>query len=105
MQELHEVETDDRTVTQRMRGRRIDEERVFRKKPGDVSVAEARGQRVRDVRRYGKYILLELEHGVLAIHLGMTGKLAANAEEGPYTRAVLVLDRGEIVFDDVRQFG
>lgn len=105
MPELPEVETVVRTVAPRLRGRRIVEVRVLCNKPWAVSVAKAHGQRVRDVRRYGKYILLELERGVLAIHLGMTGKLAANAEAGPYTRAVLVLDRGEIVFDDVRQFG
>jgi formamidopyrimidine-DNA glycosylase len=60
---------------------------------------------VRSVRRYGKYILLELDRGLLAIHLGMTGKLLASGGEGPYTRAVLVLDRGAVRFDDVRQFG
>ncbi len=105
MPELPEVETVVRTVAPRLLGRRIVEVRVFSKKPWAESVAKARVQRVRDVRRYGKYILLELECGMLAIHLGMTGKLAANAEAGPHTRAVLVLDRGEIVFDDVRQFG
>jgi formamidopyrimidine-DNA glycosylase len=105
MPELPEVETVVRTVAPRLRGRRIVDVRVFSKKPWGASVAKARGQRVRDVRRYGKYILIELERGMLAIHLGMTGKLGANAEPGPYTRTVLVLDRGKIVFDDVRQFG
>jgi formamidopyrimidine-DNA glycosylase len=105
MPELPEVETVVRTVAPRLLGRRIVEVRVFSKKPWAESVAKAHGQQVHGVRRYGKYILIELEHGMLAIHLGMTGKLAANAEAGSYTRAVLVLDLGEILFDDVRQFG
>ena len=105
MPELPEVETVVRTIAPRLRGRRIVEICVFTKKAWGRAVAPGEGQAVRKVRRYGKFILLELERGFLAIHLGMTGKLMANAEHGPYTRAVLVLDRGEIVFDDVRQFG
>ena len=94
MPELPEVETVVRTVAPRLAGRRIVDVRVFSKKPWAASVAKARGQMVREVRRYGKYILIELERGMLAIHLGMTGKLGGSAEPGPYTRAVLVLDRG-----------
>jgi formamidopyrimidine-DNA glycosylase len=105
MPELPEVETVVRTIAPRLRGRQIVEICVFTKKAWGGSVGPGEGQAVRQVRRYGKYILLELERGFLAIHLGMTGKLMANTAHGPYTRAVLVLDRGEIVFDDVRQFG
>ena len=35
----------------------------------------------------------------------MTGKLLWNAEPGKYTRALLQLDNGLLVYDDVRQFG
>ena len=65
----------------------------------------AAGQRIHEVRRYGKFILIGLDHGLLAIHLGMTGKLLAGGERGPHTRAVLVLDKGRVLFNDVRQFG
>jgi formamidopyrimidine-DNA glycosylase len=35
----------------------------------------------------------------------MTGKLLLNGERTPYTRAVFTLDRGVLLYDDVRQFG
>jgi formamidopyrimidine-DNA glycosylase len=105
MPELPEVETVVRTVRAKLRGRRIVEVRVRSRKPWARSAAAARGQLVHDVRRYGKFILLELDRGLLAIHLGMTGKLLAGGDTGPYTRVVLVLDRGRVLFDDVRQFG
>jgi formamidopyrimidine-DNA glycosylase len=105
MPELPEVETVVRTIAPRLKGRRIVEVRVCSHKPWARSAAKANGQRVIGVRRYGKYILIALEHGMLAIHLGMTGRLSSGKQPGPYTRAILVLDRGRIIFDDIRQFG
>jgi len=105
MPELPEVETVVRTVAPRLRGRRLLEVRCFTKKAWAGSVVKAAGQTVRDVRRYGKYILLDLDRGLLAIHLGMTGKLLTGAAKGPYTRAVLVCDGAAVCFEDVRQFG
>jgi len=105
MPELPEVETVVRTVAPRIRGRRLIEVRCFTKKPWAKSVAAASGQTIRDVRRHGKYIILELDQGLLAIHLGMTGRLLAGAERGSYTRAILVCDGATVNFDDVRQFG
>ncbi len=64
-----------------------------------------RNQRVKSVRRHGKFIVLELDQGVLSIHLGMTGKLLLNSEPGPYARAIFKLDEGLLVYDDVRHFG
>jgi formamidopyrimidine-DNA glycosylase len=105
MPELPEVETVVRSVAPRMVGRRLLEVHCRTRKPWGRSVRKAEGQTVRAVRRYGKFILLDLDEGLLAIHLGMTGRLLASGGEGPYTRAVLVLDGGTILFDDVRQFG
>jgi formamidopyrimidine-DNA glycosylase len=53
----------------------------------------------------GKFIVVDLDRGVLAVHLRMTGKLLADAAARPFTRAVLELDRGAVLFDDVRKFG
>jgi formamidopyrimidine-DNA glycosylase len=64
-----------------------------------------RNQLVKSIRRHGKFIVLELNHGVLTIHLGMTGKLLLDKEPGPYARAVFQLDEGILVYDDVRHFG
>ncbi len=63
------------------------------------------GQRIHSVKRMGKHILVELDRGLLHIHLGMTGKLLWNGTPGSYTRAILELDRGVLLFDDIRQFG
>ena len=68
-------------------------------------MARLDGARIQGVRRRGKQIFVELETGILYIHLGMTGKLLWNAEPGKYTRALLQLDNGLLVYDDVRQFG
>jgi formamidopyrimidine-DNA glycosylase len=105
MPELPEVETVVRTVAPRLTGRRLLEVRCFTRKPWARSLRKAAGQNIHGVRRYGKYILLDLDKGLLAIHLGMTGRLLASGAQGPYTRAALLLDRGTIWFDDVRQFG
>jgi len=64
-----------------------------------------RGQTVRSVTRHGKFIVLELDRGVLTVHLGMTGKLLLDAAAGPYTRALFELDEGLLVYDDIRHFG
>ena len=105
MPELPEVETVVRTLAPRLTGRRLLELRCFTRKRWARSVGRAKGQMVQEVRRYGKFILLKLDDGVLAIHLGMTGKLLAGGSPGPYTRAVLVLDGVTVLFNDVRQFG
>ncbi|MBL0157491.1 MAG: bifunctional DNA-formamidopyrimidine glycosylase/DNA-(apurinic or apyrimidinic site) lyase [Bryobacterales bacterium] len=55
--------------------------------------------------RAGKFLLFTLDHGFLAIHLRMTGKLLWNTPAGPYTRATFILDNGTLTFDDVRRFG
>ena len=105
MPELPEVETVVRTLAPRLAGRRLLELRCFTRKRWARSIGKAKGQMVEEVRRYGKFILLKLDRGVLAIHLGMTGKLLAGGTPGPYTRAVLVLDGVTVLVDDVRQFG
>lgn len=63
------------------------------------------GAKIKGVSRNGKQIFVELDRGILYIHLGMTGRLLWNAPEDKFTRAVLELDRGRLLFDDMRQFG
>ncbi len=57
------------------------------------------------MNRHGKQILVELDRGLLYIHLGMTGNLLWNATPGKYSRAVFELDNGVLVYNDIRQFG
>lgn len=63
------------------------------------------GQMIHQVRRHGKSVVLECAGGVLTVHLGMTGKLLVNGARTPYTRVVFGLDDGELLYDDIRQFG
>lgn len=105
MPELPEVETVVRSLKPKLAGRKIVEVATRTRKPWAKAAARLAGRTIRAVGRRGKYILLELDQGVGAIHLGMTGRLLWRAGEGPYTRAVLRLDQGWLVFDDVRQFG
>lgn len=64
------------------------------------------GRTIRDVRRHGKFIVMDLSPGgALILHLGMTGKLLVNSRPTAYTRAGFRLDQGELLFDDIRTFG
>lgn len=99
------METVVRTLRPRIEGRRLLKVCLSTHKPWAAQAGRAAGQTVRRVRRRAKYILFDLEDGLLAIHLGMTGRLLAGGQPGPYTRAVLLLEGEMVVFDDVRQFG
>ena len=109
MPELPEVETVVRTLAPKLTGRRILDAQFFSHhvvhQKFHVLRRHVRNQLVKSVRRHGKFIVLELEHGVLTIHLGMTGKLLLNSEPGPYARATFKLDEGLLVYDDIRHFG
>lgn len=109
MPELPEVETVVRSVAPHIIGRSIEHaeltsHRVTRADIAETAAAIA-GAVIKAVRRQGKQIFIELDRGVLYVHLGMTGKLLWNADRGKYTRAYLQLDRGTLAYDDVRQFG
>lgn len=110
MPELPEVETIVRALDPRLRGRRILSaefrcRRVLRGDP-DQTAANLAGRKVRAVRRYGKFIAMELDGGrSFVVHLGMTGKLLLNGAPGKHTHAILTLDRGALLYDDSRQFG
>ncbi len=109
MPELPEVETVVRSVEPHLRGRTIRNAELYSRRVtrGDWSSTEngLTGAVIQGVRRLGKQIFIDLDTGVLYIHLGMTGKLLWNADQSKYTRALLELDSGTLVFDDVRQFG
>ena len=106
MPELPEVETVVRTLRPVVLGRTIVEARVFSAQVlKGMPEPEVNGMRILDVTRHGKTILLQLDQGILAIHLGMTGKLLINAAPGPHMRALFTLDQGVLVYDDIRMFG
>ena len=109
MPELPEVETVVRSVADYIIGQPIQavtlsSHRVTR---GDRTrtIQGLVGSTISAVRRHGKQILIELDRGLLYIHLGMTGNLLWNATPGKYSRAVFTLKDGLLVYNDIRQFG
>lgn len=115
MPELPEVETVVREVRPHLLDRVIQSVQVGRK-PLRRRWAKAwgallEGQRIGAVTRRGKWIVIQLQEGlVLVIHLGMTGQLrvmTANEPRAPHTHLVFALDDGgtELRFRDVRRFG
>jgi len=79
MPELPEVETTRRGITPHILGKRIQATDVrdgrLRWPVSDEIVAGLRGQRVHEVGRRGKYLLIRLDEGTVIAHLGMSGSL------------------------------
>ena len=113
MPELPEVETTRRGIRPALRGRAITglvlrEHRL--RWPVDRQLErDLPGQRVVDVRRRAKYLLIELEHGTLIAHLGMSGSLRVLPADAPplaHDHYDLRLDSGRCLrFNDPRRFG
>ncbi|HEY1338923.1 MAG TPA: DNA-formamidopyrimidine glycosylase family protein, partial [Bryobacteraceae bacterium] len=113
MPELPEVETVVRTIAPHLTGRRI-VSASFNSRfvtPGNrpALAAKLAGRLVENVRRRGKFVLIGLDKGTLAVHLGMTGKLLIQRETGvqagEHTHGIFSLDEGQLLYDDPRQFG
>jgi formamidopyrimidine-DNA glycosylase len=117
--ELPEVETIVRGLAVCLPGRRILSVRLgktdFIDDPQQIETCVP-GCRILDVRRHGKYLVLQLApaNGIgvalsLLVHLGMTGQLITRrAEEpvAPHTHAFFALDDGtELRYVDIRRFG
>ncbi len=116
MPELPEVETIRASLAPGLQGRRFDrvavlDARLTRPEPPEVVAAELEGERVADVRRRGKYLIVAFESGRhLLVHLRMTGNVLHPAPDGyrddPHVRAVVRLDDGsDVIYRDVRRFG
>jgi formamidopyrimidine-DNA glycosylase len=128
MPELPEVETVVRGLRKVLLGRLVIEVRLgktdFIDDPAAVE-RELPGKRITAVRRFGKFILLDLASGAngsavantqpgteaqtLLVHLGMTGQLRVFPAEmpvDPHTHVFLTLDDGrELRYTDIRRFG
>lgn len=113
MPELPEVETTRRGLEPYVAGRRIlsltvHERRLRWPVAADLPHVLA-GQRIESVGRRAKYLLLNLTHGTLLWHLGMSGSLRVVPVGLPadtHDHIDLVLDSGQQVrFNDPRRFG
>jgi len=110
MPELPEVEVTRRSFADRIAGARIESVRVGKPLRWPLGCEPSRlvGRRVRGVRRRGKYLLVDLDQGLLLLHLGMSGSLLfapRQPAEGLHDHFDLVTDRGVLRLNDPRRFG
>ena len=116
MPELPEVETIPSRLGPGPTGKKLErvenfDPRLTRPEPPELVAAALEGERVADVRRRGKYLIVVFESGRhLLVHLRMTGNVlhpaSAGREDDPHVRAVVRLDDGsDVVYRDVRRFG
>ena len=67
------------------------------------------GQRIINVSRRGKYIIIDLDKGFICIHLRMTGQLQTqltDQDNKKHFTAIISLQNGEkLYFKDYRKFG
>lgn len=111
--ELPEVETTRRGIAPHVTGRRITG--VVLRRPDlrwpipDAIRDELPGQRIDDVRRRAKYLLLDVQTGSAILHLGMSGSLRVLAPDTPvktHDHVDIGLDSGRVLrFTDPRRFG
>ncbi len=76
--------------------------------PLGCSVQDLVGARVTGVRRRGKYLLVDLDRGILLVHLGMSGSLLfgdALSPRGKHDHFELQTSRGTLRLHDPRRFG
>ena len=110
MPELPEVEVTRLGFADRIAGARIEAVRVGKPLRWALSVDPALlvGRTVRAVRRRGKYLLIDLDQGLLLLHLGMSGSLrfgAATSAAGAHDHFDLVTANGTLRLNDPRRFG
>jgi len=115
MPELPEVEVTCRNLQPQLEGRKLVALWMGKplRWPLGVDTHQLAGRVIERVQRRGKYLVLQLDHGVLLVHLGMSGSLRWETTcrlEGARPRqvhdhAAWVFSDGELVFNDPRRFG
>jgi formamidopyrimidine-DNA glycosylase len=110
MPELPEVEVTRLSFAERIAGARVQAVRLGKplRWPIGVDPQALVGRTVRGVRRRGKYLLLDLDRGVLLLHLGMSGSLRFDTsmpEAALHDHFDLVTSQGVLRLNDPRRFG
>jgi formamidopyrimidine-DNA glycosylase len=110
MPELPEVEVTRLSFADRIAGATIERVRMGKPLRWPLGLRSDRlaGRTVQGVRRRGKYLLLDLDQGLLLLHLGMSGSLsfaASQPEPGAHDHFDLVTSRGTLRLNDPRRFG
>ncbi len=110
MPELPEVEVTRRSFAERIANAQILAMHMGKplRWPLGVAPHSLVGRTVLGVRRRGKYLLLDLDQGLLLLHLGMSGSLnfaPSQAVAGPHDHMDLVTNLGVLRLHDPRRFG
>lgn len=110
MPELPEVEVTRLSFAERIAGARIVSVRMGKplRWPLGIDPAALSGRSVLGVRRRGKYLLVDLDQGMLLLHLGMSGALSfgrSPAPAGVHDHFDLDTSHGLLRLHDPRRFG
>jgi formamidopyrimidine-DNA glycosylase len=110
MPELPEVEVTRRSFADRIAGARIAGVRMGKplRWPLGADPQSLLGRTVLGVRRRGKYLLVDLDAGLLLLHLGMSGSISfapTQPEPGTHDHFDLATSRGVLRLNDPRRFG
>ncbi|MEO6626116.1 MAG: bifunctional DNA-formamidopyrimidine glycosylase/DNA-(apurinic or apyrimidinic site) lyase [Burkholderiaceae bacterium] len=110
MPELPEVEVTRMGLADRIAGARVLSASLGKplRWPLGCDASDLTGRTVRGVRRRGKYLLLDLDGGMLLLHLGMSGSLhfaQGLPAPGKHDHFDLVTTQGVLRLHDPRRFG
>lgn len=115
MPELPEVETIKEDMVRKIKGRRINkvdikDEKSVKIPSGREFKRRVEGKTIQDIKRRGKYLILNLNsYELLIFHLKLTGRVlffSPGEKEPDYSRVVFVFSNGsKLFFTDVRRFG
>jgi len=110
MPELPEVEVTRLSFADRIVGARVQQVRLGKalRWPLGCEPSALVGRTVTGVRRRGKYLLLDLDSGLLLVHLGMSGSLRFDTglpQAALHDHFDLVTTQGVLRLNDPRRFG
>jgi len=110
MPELPEVEVTRQSFAQRIAGARIEAVTMGKplRWPLGIDPATLAGRTVRGVRRRGKYLLIDLDDGLLLLHLGMSGSVSFDRRlppAGVHDHFEMRTSHGTLRLNDPRRFG
>jgi formamidopyrimidine-DNA glycosylase len=110
MPELPEVEVTRLSFASAIAGGRILQARLGKplRWPLGLDAEALVGRTVQGVRRRGKYLLIDLDQGLLLVHLGMSGSLSFGPNQrppGPHDHFDLLTTLGLLRLHDPRRFG
>jgi len=89
-----------------LKGRVIKDIKILSSKSFPDDPKKILDTKILDTRRFGKVLVIGLNNNhSLLVHLKLTGQLLVDAAPGPHTRVIITLDKGKLIFNDLRIFG